>query len=126
VLTSTEQTGFVQESLFDPLFIEGEVMDDHIDLDDIDDIEDIPDIQNVEDIQRKVYIRDFVNPFEFFNEKEFKRRFRFSKNIVRNLLLPRILHGLEKNILRGLPVDPAIQLLIALRFYATGCFQVGV
>ena len=52
MLTSTEQTGFVQESLFDPLFIEGEVMDDHlIDLDDIDDIEDIPDIQNVEDIQ---------------------------------------------------------------------------
>ena len=38
MLTSTEQTGFVQESLFDPLFIEGEVMDDHIDLDDIDDI----------------------------------------------------------------------------------------
>ena len=61
-------------------------MDDHlIDLDDIDDIEDIPDIQKVEDIQRKRYSRDFVNPFEFFNEKEFKRRFRFSKNIVRNL-----------------------------------------
>jgi len=30
----------------------------------------------------KRYIRDIENPFEFFNEREFKKRFRFSKNAI--------------------------------------------
>lgn len=30
----------------------------------------------------KRYLRDYQNPFEFYSEWEFKRRFRFSKNSV--------------------------------------------
>lgn len=39
-------------------------------------------------------------------------------------ILPLIEEGLVKINNRGLPISPALQLLIALRFYATGSFQV--
>jgi len=46
-------------------------------LEDIDDIEIILDVQCVGDIQRqKRCIKDFLNSFEFFNDKEIKHRFR--------------------------------------------------
>ncbi|KYN00539.1 Putative nuclease HARBI1, partial [Cyphomyrmex costatus] len=71
----------------------------------------------------KRYIRETPNPFEFFNENEFKRRFRFSKNSVMFGILPLVEEGLAKISNRGLPVAPVLQLLICLRFYATASFQ---
>lgn len=38
---------------------------------------------------RKV-IRDFQNPFEYYSAEEFKRRYRFPKDIVINVILPLI------------------------------------
>lgn len=69
------------------------------------------------------YIRDMENPLEFYSDVEFKRRFRFTKNNVIQLLLP-IIAPLQRNTNRGLPVSPLISLLVTLRFYATGNFQV--
>ncbi|KYN05317.1 hypothetical protein ALC62_03753 [Cyphomyrmex costatus] len=74
----------------------------------------------------KKYIRDGQNPFEFFNEREFKKRFRFSKNSVMFGILPLIEEGFAKIYNRGLPISPVIQLLICLRFYATASFQVRI
>jgi len=71
----------------------------------------------------KRYIRDTQNPFEFFNEQDFKKRFRFSKRSVMFNILPLVEEGLAKTNNRGLPVSPIIQLLICLRFYATASFQ---
>ncbi|XP_069704252.1 putative nuclease HARBI1 [Periplaneta americana] len=71
---------------------------------------------------RKRYIRDKDNPMEFYNDIEFKKRFRFDKETVLE-----IAHLFEDRLTklnnRGLPVPPIIQLLTALRFYATGNFQ---
>lgn len=73
----------------------------------------------------KRYIRDGQNPFEFYNEWEFKRRFRFTKESVMFRILPLIEEGLAKNNNRGLPISPVLQLLICLRFYSTASFQVS-
>lgn len=77
------------------------------------------DEEEIENIRRvpKRYFRDYQNPFEFYNEIEFKRRFRFSKNSVMFGILPLIEQGLGKINNRGLPISPVIQLLICLRFY---------
>ncbi|KAJ8931226.1 hypothetical protein NQ314_015898 [Rhamnusium bicolor] len=72
----------------------------------------------------KRYIRDGENPLEFYEDVEFRKRYRFSKHVVTNVILPLILDGLQIGINnRGLPVSPLIKLLICLRFYATGNFQ---
>lgn len=73
----------------------------------------------------KRYIRDGQNPFEFYNEREFKKRFRFSKHSVMFGILPLIEDGLTKPNNCGLPISPVLQLLICLRFYATASFQVS-
>lgn len=73
----------------------------------------------------KRYIRDNQNPFEFYNEWEFKRRFRFTKDSVMFGILPLIEEGLSKINNRGLPIPIVLQLLISLRFYATASFQVS-
>ncbi|XP_071652147.1 putative nuclease HARBI1 [Temnothorax longispinosus] len=71
----------------------------------------------------KRYIRDKQNPFEFYNEREFKKRFRFSKNSIMFGILPLVEEGLAKINNRGLPISPVLQLLICFRFYATASFQ---
>lgn len=72
----------------------------------------------------KRYIRDGQNPFDFHNEWEFKRRFRFSKHSVMFGILPLIEEGLARINNRGLPIPSVLQLLICLRFYATASYQV--
>ena len=69
-------------------------------------------------------IRDHTNPFEMFSEEEFKQRFCFKKQTV-HLLLHVILSDLE----HGLPnnnnfISTILQIAVALRFYATGHFQI--
>jgi len=73
----------------------------------------------------KRYIRDAQNPFEFYNGREFKKRFRFSKDSVMFGILPLIEDGLTKANNRGLPISPVLQLLICLCFYSTASFQVS-
>jgi len=72
----------------------------------------------------KRYIRDGHNSFEFYNEVEFKRRFRFSKEAVMYGLLPKVEEDLTKINNRGLPIAPVLQLLVCLRFYPTASFLV--
>lgn len=69
------------------------------------------------------YIRDFENPLERFSELQFKKRYRFSKDVVTNVILPLVQFERRRN-RRGLPLSPMLQILISLRFYATGNFQV--
>lgn len=90
-------------------------------INDIEDIED--DFENVERV-RKRYIRDGQNPFEFYNNLQFKKRYRFNKDSVLYGILPKIEEGLAKINNRGLPISPVMQLLICLRYYATASFQV--
>lgn len=93
------------------------------------DIDDLYDENNDEEVRElrvpKRYLRDAHNPFEYYNEVEFKRRYRFSKDVVQHGLLPKVEVGLAKVNNRGLPIPPVMQLLIGLRFYATASFQVS-
>lgn len=92
----------------------------------------IQDISSEEEEEEKIqvrigkrYIRDAQNPFNFYNEWEFKRRFRFSKQSVMFGILPLIEDALSKENNRGLPISPILQLLVCLRFYSTASFQVS-
>nr|XP_034192316.1 putative nuclease HARBI1 isoform X4 [Osmia lignaria] len=96
---------------------------DFEDIDDIEDIEDIEDIQNEHPEITRRYIRDGSDPFDCFDEEEFRRRYRFTKDSVLNGILPTIEAGLQKGNNRGLPIPPAMQLLICLRYYATASFH---
>lgn len=72
----------------------------------------------------KRYIRNTANPFEFYSNHQFKYRYRFSKEVLRDVILPLVQDALNKPNQRGLPLSPLQQLLIAIRFYATASFQV--
>jgi len=81
-----------------------------------------------EEIQRlpKRYIRDAQNPLQFFRNKEFLARFRFSKNTFLYIILPLVINVLRKPSRRGLPVSPLFQVLWTLRYYGTGSLQVCI
>ncbi|XP_046399986.1 putative nuclease HARBI1 [Ischnura elegans] len=69
----------------------------------------------------RMHLRDRQNPIEFYSEAEFLQRYRFSKRTVSDVLLPYVRSERLSN--RGLPIPDILKLLIALRFYATGSFQ---
>ncbi|KAJ3640434.1 hypothetical protein Zmor_003730 [Zophobas morio] len=73
-------------------------------------------------VDRVKVFRDRRNPFEMYSEAEFRDRYRFYKDTVRHIITL-----IEDNIapmtLRNCSLSPADQLLIALRFYATGNYH---
>ncbi|KAM7307584.1 putative nuclease HARBI1 [Ixodes scapularis] len=70
---------------------------------------------------RQVRPRD--DPFYRYDDVDFITRFRLSKDATVRLL-SRIEHVIALDGLRNCPVSPINELLVALRFYATGTFQV--
>lgn len=59
----------------------------------------------------------------YFDDVEFTKRFRFSKNAV--MYLESVLkNDLEPIDFRGYPLSTVQQIMIALRYYATGSFQI--
>jgi len=101
-------------------------MDDYMDIDYMDDNYDFLRLGRA----RKTYKRNnYINidPINFYSDSEFIRRFRLTKQIFLNILMPMVFTEQERQIhtdLRGLPVNKMWKVLIALRFYATGCYQV--
>ena len=69
---------------------------------------------------RTYKVRD--NPMETMNDVEFKRHFRFTKQHVLKLT-ELIAEDLISDTNRGLPIDPVLQVTIALNHYAGGHFQ---
>ncbi|KAM7302232.1 putative nuclease HARBI1 [Ixodes scapularis] len=67
-------------------------------------------------------IRDRENPMERYNDGQFLARYRFTKGTVRELL--GMLPLQTSTDCRGLPLTPMLQLLVTLRFYGAGTFQV--
>ena len=68
------------------------------------------------------HLRDRFNPLEEYHNEDFRLRFRFRKDSV--IDLAKILEkDLQHRTRRGLPLTPMQQMLIVLRFYATGTFQ---
>ncbi|KAH7985140.1 hypothetical protein HPB49_026584 [Dermacentor silvarum] len=67
-------------------------------------------------------LRDRQNPMEFYSDQEFLARYRFSKATVLELLTMLPLHQNTDG--RDCPVPPLLQLLVTLRFYGAGTFQI--
>ncbi|KAG0414747.1 hypothetical protein HPB47_008076 [Ixodes persulcatus] len=67
-------------------------------------------------------VRDRENPMERYNDGQFLARYRFTKETVRELLAMLPLQASADN--RGLPLPPMLQLLVTLRFYGAGTFQI--
>ena len=89
-------------------------------LQDLDFLDDVNQVLRPE----RVY-RDHSNPFEYYSDDEFRKRFRFTKEgtmFILNLISEELEHGTNRG--HGLP--PMLQLLVTLRYYATGSFQMTV
>ena len=79
-------------------------------------------IQHNIHVRRIRRLRDRFNPLEEYDNEAFRLRFRLRKDSVSDLV--KILDkDLQHQTRRGLPLTPMQQVLIALRFYATGTFQ---
>ncbi len=72
-------------------------------------------------IRREPIVRDRSNPFVEYNEEDFLARFRLPKAAVMQLL-HRLGDGLDPAQHRVTAIPPILQLLVALRFYATSSF----
>ena len=73
-------------------------------------------------VRRVRHLRDRFHSLEEYDEEAFRLRFCLRKDSVSDLV--KILtEDLEHQTRRGLPLTPMQQVLIALRFYATGTFQ---
>ncbi|XP_023312349.1 putative nuclease HARBI1 [Anoplophora glabripennis] len=70
-------------------------------------------------------IRERVNHMEYWDEEEFFIRFRLTKDSVRQLL-DIIVETLETATNRNAAITPITQLLLALRYYATGSMLIVV
>lgn len=60
---------------------------------------------------------------EEYNESEFLRHYRFSMRAVQQLLAK--LPLCENTDVRGYPLPPVLELLVALRLYGAGTFQIA-
>lgn len=78
-----------------------------------------------EQLRRPRTMKRRNNLFEELDDLEFKQRFRLNKNSVQHLanLLERVLEPENE---RNNPISKMNQILICLRYYATGTFQINV
>ena len=88
-----------------------------------DDEEDLIFMNEMKQPRRIRTIKDRSNPFEELNDDIFQQRFRLTKTSVL-ILLNRIGAELEHDTDHNHTLSPMLQLLIALRFFATGTFQI--
>ncbi|XP_072043033.1 putative nuclease HARBI1 [Amphiura filiformis] len=70
---------------------------------------------------QRVY-RDRSNPFEELSEKQFRTRYRMYKHTAIELI-DMMAPDLQRDTERGHALPPYLQVLTALRYYATGSFQ---
>jgi hypothetical protein len=85
-------------------------------------IEDFEAIANDGCVPRERTTYSEMDPLNFYPEEAFKRRYRMSKESFRELYLL-LERDLTPNTTKGRPLSAEKQLLVALRYYATGSFQ---
>ncbi|XP_019699684.1 putative nuclease HARBI1 [Harpegnathos saltator] len=85
---------------------------------------DIREVQDVAQLRERTpqVFRDRIDPFGTLNDIEFRNRHRLSKESVR-LCVGLVEERLSSQAGHIKNVSPALQVLIALRFYAKGCYQ---
>ena len=72
--------------------------------------------------RRRPIYRERLNAFNYYDDCDFKQRYRLSKATVQ-----RIIELIEDDLIsvypRATDLSPSLQVLITLRYFATGCFQ---
>ena len=76
-------------------------------------------------LRRERHMRDHANPFESFSDEEFFNRFRFHKQTT-VFIIELINDDIDPETERGSSLPGYLQVLITLRFFATGSFQITV
>ncbi|XP_021962175.1 putative nuclease HARBI1 [Folsomia candida] len=88
-------------------------------------------LQDYEDRLERIHIvpsrqlKDKSNPMESLSEHQFQSRYRLSKDAT-VFVADQIKNQLVSPLRRGVQIPPILQLLVALRFYAGGSFQIQV
>lgn len=84
-------------------------------------IREVRDVAQLRERRPQVF-RDRIDAFEIFDDIEFQNRYRLSKQSVR-FVIGLIEERLFSQAGHVKDVSPTLQVLIALRFYAKGCYQ---
>ncbi len=78
--------------------------------------------QQQQRLRRQPVYRDRLNPFENYDNEEFIKRYRFTKQTTQDII-ELISDQLQSDTQRNKAIPPFLQVLTALQFYATGTFQ---
>lgn len=73
-------------------------------------------------MRRERIFRDRINPLDKYDDVDFKYRYRFSRDVVLDLI-DEFKDDIEGAFFRNTDISPTFQILLALRFFATGSFQ---
>lgn len=85
-------------------------------------VEDVRQVNNIGNRRRPVF-RKRANPFEIFDDNEFMRRYRISKDTVR-YIVNMLREDLEAQSDNSNNVSVETKVLVTLRFFAKGCYQI--
>lgn len=90
-------------------------------------MEEVRDVLMVRNIARRANRRQNVryNAFNDLNDIEFKKRYRLSKNAV-HFVIGLVADELSSNAGHAADISPSLQILVALRYYAKGSFQIEI
>ncbi|XP_042856931.1 protein ANTAGONIST OF LIKE HETEROCHROMATIN PROTEIN 1-like [Penaeus japonicus] len=95
-------------------------------MEDMNDIDDYRELQHLGLHRRRRIFLHRNNPCHDLNEQEFQSRYRLSKAAF-EVLFEQIRHRLPSSRdRRGLRISPRLQLLVGLRYFATGNFQLTI
>ncbi|KAK3889672.1 hypothetical protein Pcinc_006238 [Petrolisthes cinctipes] len=84
-------------------------------------------LEQVEEVRiPRVIPRDRANPFRYHTEEDFVKRYRLPKNAVQDLIEAIEPHAPRPNNDRGCSIPLFLQMLVTLKYLATGSFQLSV
>ncbi|XP_062579744.1 putative nuclease HARBI1 [Saccostrea cucullata] len=76
-------------------------------------------------IRREILFRDIDNPLDYLDDDAIIRRYRLSRPIIHDLC-EQFQNELQRPTMRSHALPVSLQVMVALRFYATGSFQAVV
>ena len=74
-------------------------------------------------MRRERIFRDRTNPLEIYDDLELIERFRFDRHTILQII-QLLQDDLESSTFRNKVISPLIKVLISLRFFASGSFQI--
>ena len=73
-------------------------------------------------LRRERVFRDRINPLDKYDDTDFRLRYRFSREVVLTII-DDVQEDLQGRLFKASDIPPSLQVLLAMRFFATGSFQ---